>query len=153
PHGAQTENHLIDNGSRWTKVRKASLYELQSALDPVRGALWDNSSASSNGLHDRVAKSKAAQLGNLLKLIQVSDLSIEVALEGSFGKRKVRGKFSLNGIEYKLVITDPVMEKKYKAGKNGQFDVGNAILCISLGDTYRGFAYKLIAGAVLPPAT
>jgi hypothetical protein len=32
------------------------------------------------------------------------------------------------------------------AEKDGEYKVGNAILCISLGEPYKGHTYKLIAG-------
>lgn len=48
-------------------------------------------------------------------------------------------------------MTDPVVERQYLGGENGEFNVGNAILCISLGEPYRGFTYKLIAGVFKKP--
>src|SRR6266851_492506 len=81
-----------------------------------------------------------------------TDLKIEVLIEGAaFGNpgRKVRGEFSLNGVRYRLAVTDPIVESKYLAGNDGTYDVGNAILCISLGEPYKGYAYKLIAGVIV----
>jgi len=149
PHGFQTENHLIDDGYYWAKQRQATWEELQAALDKVPGALWDNSSSSYNGLHDRVEEAAANQLGSSLRLIEVKDLKIVVAVEGAEfgnGKRKVRGHFTLNGAQYWLSVTDPVVERQYLAGEDGEFEVGHAILCVSLGEPYQGYAYKLIAG-------
>jgi hypothetical protein len=154
PHGFQTENHLIDDGYYWTKERQATWGELKAALDKVSGALWDNSSSSYNGLHDRVEEAAANQLGNSLRLIEVKDLKIVVAIEGAEfgnGKRRVRGHFTLNGAQYWLSVTDPVVERQYLAGKDGEYKVGDAILCISLGEPYGGYAYKLIAGVFVKP--
>jgi hypothetical protein len=154
PHGFQTENHLIDDGYYWTKERQATWGELKAALDKVSGALWDNSSSSYNGLHDRVEEAAANQLGSSLRLIEVKDLKIVVAIEGAEfgnGKRRVRGHFTLNGAEYWLSVTDPVVERQYLAGKDGEYKVGDAILCISLGEPYGGYAYKLIAGVFVKP--
>ena len=148
PHGFQMENHLIDDTRWWTRVRAASADELRQALDVVHGPLWDNSSSSYNGLHDRVEESRAEQLACSLKLVEVNDLTIEVLIEGAeFGnpRRKVRGDFSLNGIEYRLAITDPKIESQYAQGNH---QIGNAILCVSLGEPYEGYAYKLIAGVL-----
>jgi hypothetical protein len=135
PHGFQTENHLIDDGYYWTKEREASWDELKAALDPKVGSLWDNSSSSYNGLHVRVEEAAANQLGSSLRLIEVSDLKIVVHVEGAEfgnGKRKVRGQFTFNGAQYWLSVTDPIVERQYLAGKDGEFKVGPAILCISL---------------------
>src|SRR5262249_42457084 len=150
PHGAQTENHLIDDSEYWIKEREANWNELCSALDAVDGSLWNNDSSGSNGRYDRVAEAKIAKLPDSLKLIEVKDFKIEVALEGSqFKKRKVRGKFSLNGIDYKLAVTDPKIEREYLRKGIGEFNVGNVILCVSLGDIFKGYAYKLIASVFL----
>ncbi|MCC6781156.1 MAG: hypothetical protein IT537_31675 [Hyphomicrobiales bacterium] len=90
PHDFQTENHLIDDGYYWTRERAASWDELQAALDPKAGSLWDNSSSSYNGLRDRVQDGATDQLDSSLRLIEVKDLTIAVAAEGAeFRKRKV----------------------------------------------------------------
>ena len=76
---------------------------------------------------------------------------INVAVEGAeFRKRKVRACFSLNGESYRLAVTDPIVERRYLMGENGSYDVGEAILCISLGELYDGYAYKLVATIFLP---
>ena len=154
PHGFHLENHLIDEAYYWAKEGQATWDQLCQALDSASGALWDNSSSSYNGLRDRVDEAAAAKLSDSLRLIEVKDLAIEVAVEGAeFGnaKRKVRGMFSLKGTRYKLSVTDPVVERKYFRGENGVFKIGHAVLCISLGEPYSGYTYKLIAGLFRPP--
>jgi len=149
PNGFQTENHLINDGYYWTKERDATWDDLKAALDPVVTPLWDNSSSSYNGLNDRVEEAVAKELDSSLRLIEVTDLKIVVAIEGAEfgnGKRKVRGRFTYGGEEYWLAVTDPGTESKYLAGPDGEFNVGNAMLCVSLGELYGGYAYKLIAG-------
>jgi hypothetical protein len=157
PHGVQSENHLIDDGNYWSLVRKATWAEVLSMIDFVPGALWNNSSSSYNGLHDRLDETQAAQyavaLPGSLKLIRVADLKIIVLVEGAEfgnGKRKVRGLFSLNGYNYMLSITDPVVERACLAGENGEHFVGDAVLCISLSEPYNGYIYKLIATVIVP---
>lgn len=152
PHGFQVENHIIDDDYYWKKIRTATADEVAAAIDHVNGSLWNNQSSSYNGRHDRVAEPQANQLGYSLRLISVADLQVHVGVEGAQfgnGKRKVRGLFSLNGVQYLLSITDPVVERRYLAGADGVFDLGAATLCISLGEPWQGYAYKLIA-AVLP---
>ncbi|MCP4304895.1 MAG: hypothetical protein GY788_08490 [bacterium] len=149
PHGFQKENHLIDDDYYWTKQREASWDELQAALDPTAGPLWDNSSSSYNGLNDRIEEAAANELVSSLRLVEVNDLKIAVAVEGAeFGnaKRKVRGHFTFKGTQHWFSVTDPAVEKRYLRGNDGEFEVGKAILCISLGEPYGGYAYKLIAG-------
>jgi hypothetical protein len=153
PSGFQAENHLIDARYYWVKEREAAWAELEAAVDPV-SPLWDNRSSTYNGLHDRVDEASANQLGSSLRLIAVNDFSVSVGIEGAaFGnaKRKVRGRFSLEDEEYRLAVTDPVVERQLLACPDGVFTVGNAILCISLGEPWDGYAYKLIAGIFVKP--
>jgi hypothetical protein len=149
PHGFQKENHLIDGAFYWTKDGEASWDTLQSALDSNSKTLWSNSSSSYNGTNDRVEEAVANQLRSSLLLIEVSDLTITVGVEGAEfgnGKRKVRGQFTYNGTIYRLAITDPLVERAYFGGSDGAFKVNQAILCVSLGEVFGGFSYKLIAG-------
>jgi hypothetical protein len=152
PYGYQTENHLIDDSESWTKEGRASWDQMQRALDSISGPLWDNSSSSYNGLHDRVDETIANNLGSSLRLVEVKDLKITVAIEGTQignAKRKVRGNFTFNGAEYRLAVTDSVLECNYLEGTDGEFEIGPAALCISFREPYKGYAYKLIAGVIL----
>jgi hypothetical protein len=156
PHDYQTENHLIDEGYYWTRIRTAEPGEVAAALDVVRGPLWDNTSPSTwNGCNDRVDEAAASHLRSSLKLVEVADLQVHVEVEGArFGnhKKKVRGRFSLDGIPYWLAVTDPAVERQYLPGEEGTFDVGRAVLCVSLGEPFGGYAYKLIAAVIAPIA-
>jgi hypothetical protein len=154
PHGFQTENHVIDENAYWGLVRTCTPAELAEAIDNVPGVLWNNHSSSGNGLHDRISEAAAAQLQGSLLLISVSNLTISIAVEGAaFGnaKRKVRGSFVLNNAPYMLSITDPTVEREYLKKPDGEYVAGPATLCVSLGETWQGYAYKLIAGVFFPP--
>src|SRR6185437_13987706 len=92
PHEYQTENHVIDDGYYWAKEGKLSVKDIRKALDVVKGPLWDNSSSTRHGLLDQIPEQTAAKLTTSLKLIEVSDLNIDVAVEGAGypnAKRKV----------------------------------------------------------------
>ena len=154
PHGFQTENHAIDDQFYWNLERKCKAADLKAALDSTTTKLWDNTSPSTaNGLNDRVSDAIAANLQGSLLLIEVSKLTISVAIEGAYfnnAKRKVRGSFSYKNTHYILTITDPVIEREYLKKVDGEYDAGPATLCISLGDSFQGYAYKLIAGVIFP---
>jgi hypothetical protein len=159
PHGFQIENELIDDRFYWSKRGTMDWGGLQPLLDRVPGPLWENRSSGSNGQRDRVAESRAdevvAAFGGSLSLVQVDDLVISVAVEvAAFNnaKRKVRGTFSLSGHRYTLAITDVIVERAYLRLPDGGHDVGNAVLCLSLGEPFYGYAYKLIAAVLLPTA-
>lgn len=153
PHGYQSENHTIDASAWWTRVRRASFAEARAALDAPQPDLWGTSSSSYSGINDRIAIADASVFDHSLRLIEVSDLRIRVSVEGAaFNNqdRRIRGYFSYSKNQYAISITDPAIEAKYFAMKDGWHDVGKAILCVSLGEPYKGHAYKLIAGVILP---
>ena len=68
--------------------------ELQLALDPISRPLWNDSWSSYNGLHDRIDETAANKLDSSLRLVEVTELKITVAVEGTQlggARRKVRG--------------------------------------------------------------
>ena len=149
PKTYQRENHVINEKVYWTKMGRATWGQALTAVDKVRGPLWVNGPPSSYGINDRVPEPVAnVQSGSLL-LIRPDNLRVAVAPEWE-GQRKVRVLFSLNGENYKLSLTDHLAEQAYMQGKNGIFPIQNALLCVSLGELYSGFAYKLAAGLITP---
>ena len=153
PHGYQVENHLIDDRYYWRLERRVGWADVLSCLDKVGMHLWTNNSSSYNGTHDRISEAEAAGIRSSLNLVRVDDLAVKVAVEGAEfgnGKRKVRACFSLNREFYRVAITDPVVERRYLAREDGTYDVGEAVLCVSLGELYDGYAYKLVAAIFLP---
>lgn len=153
PHLHQQENHLIDAGYYWVKQRTVSWSEIQHAVDSPAGTLWVNNSSSSNGENDRVAEDELDKMGRSLYLVKPNDLKVIVQSEGgdfSPARRRVRAKFKLSGQTYCIVVTDPVAEAKYLSLDNGHYSVTNALICVSLGEAFKGFAYKLAAAVITP---
>jgi hypothetical protein len=154
PHAYQPENHTIDGQAYWRLVRRAGFAEALSALDPPQPDLWGTSFDSSySGRNDRVPIASAPTFNYSLRFIGVDDLRIHVSAEGAtFGNmnRRLRGFFTCGHNSYALSVTDPLVEARYLAGLDGWFGVGRALLCVSLGEPHQGYAYKLIAGVILP---
>jgi hypothetical protein len=149
-HKYQIENYVIDDTIYWERVGRANSAQIRNCLDIVRGPLWLNNSSSYSGLNDRVLEAEATG-GGSLKFVEVDDLEIRVVVEGAdFNnpRTRVRANFRMNGHEYLLSITDPAMTEKYERGGVGRFTVGKAFLCVSLGEPYNGYAYKLVAAVV-----
>ncbi len=155
PHPYQPENYLIDDRIYWRLSRKATFAEALRAVDPMQPDLWGLSSYSSyHGQYDRVPIADAPSFNSSLQLIRVDDLRIRVRAEGAnFGniKRNLRGYFTYSGNQYAIMITDPIIEADYLTRPENTYPVGVALLCVSLGEPYQGYAYKLIAGVILPP--
>jgi hypothetical protein len=143
----QTENHVIDSGQRWRKSGRGTWTQVQAALDAVPGALWLNGYSTNAGKNDKVPEDLLAQLGDSLKLLGVPDLTLHVAHEpgwqGAPGKRKVRGSFTLNGQNYHLAVTDPLVSSIYLQKTDGDYAIGAATLCISLSEPIDCRALRL----------
>jgi len=151
PQHHQQENHLIDDGYYWVKQRTISWRDLQEAVEDPAGPLWLNWYSSSYGHNDRVPDDRASGLPRSLYLVRPDKLTLVVAAEGGgFGpaRRRVRARFDLSGQRYCVVVTDPWMERQCLAGNDGETEIDDAVLCMSLGESFHGFAYKLAAAVI-----
>jgi hypothetical protein len=93
----------------------------------------------------------ANALRSSLKLIHVHDLEISVfapSLAFNNPKRRVQGKFSFDSVKYALWVTDPTIEREFKAKDDGKYPVGKCFLTVSIGEPHNGFCYKLIAAVI-----
>jgi hypothetical protein len=150
PHDFQSENHLIDATYYWQKVGRVEWDELQGAVDPV-SALWNNGYSSYNGLNDRVPVAEAEKLTSSLVLIRPVAIKLVVGVEGAqYRKRRVRAQFQLNRQEYWLSVTDPKVERTFLKRGDGDYELGETLLCVSLGEPYEGYTYKLVAALINP---
>ena len=150
PHAHQRENHLIDANHYWIKQGSVAWAELADATEQFNGQLWVDGHHSYNGLNDRIPENDTLALTNSLTLQETEDLIITVGPEGIYPKRKVRAAFSLGQKKYILAVTDPVVETKYLQEPDGEYPVGRSRLCISIGEPFQGYCYKLVAGIIKP---
>jgi len=127
PH--QPENYLID-GNRWQQNYSIELTELPSHLDGPAD-LW--------GEGNRVPHVQITQglyvVPQSLYLVQVDNLDLYTTDDD-----RRRASFTYNGINYDLAVTDPKFDEIVRE----QREV-TGILCISLGEEYQGYCYKLVA--------
>ena len=150
PENFQTENHLIDDGFYWEKRGRATWREVLAAVDSP-ASLWVDGQSTYNGLNDKIDIGQANKLMNSLVLIMPTDLKLHVAPEGYLQqKRQVRASFEYGSTRYRLKVTDPVVERRYLQGDNGDYAIAQAALCVSLGEEFQGHTYKLVAAVVLP---
>ena len=148
PNGFQTENHLIDNGYYWVKEGFfAKQYLPHYCKEP--NPLWVNEFHSTNGFNDRIPEMRASRLTNSLVLIEPQQLTITVVPGYNRGQLKTRAEFSVAGEIYCLVVTDPAIENQYRPYGVGRYTFpSRPIACISIGEPYRGFCYKLVASII-----
>ncbi len=150
PSRFQRENWGIDPERRWSRVRTLDWGDLDNFVD-CAATLWINGNSTANGLNDQIPISTANRLNSSLLLIWVDRLELSVSLHrtdhGNW-RRRVQGSFSYNGTGYRLWVTDPVIENRYKLGPIGGHEIRECFLTISLGEPFRGHVYKLIAAVI-----
>lgn len=147
PRDYQQENWLLDSDHYWEKVGQLEWPTLGAFTDKDE-PLWINGYSTYNGLNDTIPISLALCLRNSLRLIYVNSLKLSVFKPGeAFGnlKRRVQGRFRYNGTEYRLWVTDPNYERAYLAKQDGDYEITETYLTISLGEAYNESTYKLIA--------
>jgi len=149
PHYYQTENYLIDESRRWSKSGKLQPSDLSKLCDDV-DLLWVNGDHSHGGYNDRIPLELAnEELTTSLLLINPNEFKIVVKKEPG-AKKRIRAEFMHNDANYSLIVTDPTVGKRYGGKEEGEyrFDKGDIYLCISIGEPFGGYCYKLVAGVI-----
>ena len=152
PHHFQTENHLI-NAVRWSHAGTANWAVLQNAVDTFAGPLWRNGESTYHGQNDKIQENLANQIQSSLTLIRPENASICVEDEHQYMggyKRAVRAHFDYSDFSYIIKVTDPVALEKYKPLEAGDYPLDDTLFCLSLGETYQGYAFKLVAAIFTP---
>ena len=93
----------------------------------------------------------AGEVDSSLKLISVAGLELRVYAPGANfdnSKRRVQAAFSCGGEEYRLWVTDPLIESTYLARSNGSYSLGSSYLTISLAEPLNDRHYKLVAAII-----
>jgi len=157
--GHQIENWLINSNRIMVRTGRVSPLDLLPAIDKPINLWHTGKSSKAYGTNDLVPENRIADANCSLYLIKVDKLNVQV-ITNNFGyvSRQVRGEFTYIGETYNLVITDPKIDSQYKLNKDGQYEVNNVLLTISLAKTEyetksigsSGY-YKLIAGVIILP--
>ena len=150
PTGYQQENWLLDPEHYWAKVGHFAWSDLRNLADPA-ALLWVNGQSTYNGHNDKISLALASDLRSSLRLIRVDRLTLSVFKPGeAFGnpKRRVQGRFQHYGVEYRLWVTDPGYERMHLARPDGDYEIGESFLTLSLGEAYNDACYKLIAAII-----
>lgn len=150
PKGYQQENWLLDREHYWKKVGRATWNDLERIMDLV-DSLWINGYSTQNGFNDKIPLALAESLNSSLRLIRMDCLKLLVFMTGegfNNSRRRVQGRFEHDGIQYRFWVTDPVYERGYLAKQDGEYEIGESFLTISLGEPYNDFCYKLIAAII-----
>lgn len=150
PRVHQAENHMIDDQSYWVRAGSLAWNDLAPLVDSPE-TLWTNTNdATFHGRYDRILQATAAVHHDSLVLIKPEELTIRVLTPGAAfnnPKRAVRADFVYRGVNYDLMVTDPVVETLFLARPNGNYAIEQDVyFCVSLAEAHTdGYCYKLVA--------
>jgi hypothetical protein len=147
PEDYQQENWLLDPDSYWRRIEPLRWDHLHTLADPP-APLWVDGNSTYNGMNDRIPLTQAGEVRTSLRLLRVDRLMLPVFKPGeAFGnlKRRVQGRFSHAGTAYRLWVTDPIYERAYLAKADGDYQISESFITVSLGEPHQGACYKLIA--------
>lgn len=146
PDAHQRENCSV-RFSRWNAAGCMSTHELEGLVDQPP-ALWVNGCHTVHGWNDRIPEQVAAQ-HCLSSLLLIRAESLRFRLDQGGCTLALRAVFDYRGQHYDLKVTDDRVRalwiERLADGHDGRAD---ALLCISLGQAYEGYCYKLAAGVV-----
>lgn len=138
PLDHQQENHRLAFDAGWHYRGRLPWRRIDACLDPPQ-PLWQNGLHSSCGHNDRVLPGSAT---TSLRLIRVRRLELVVTCDS-----KLRGRFRYLDHDYDLAVTDlwlgPLRHKPSTV-----YPLRDVVLCISLGEIFQGYCYKLIASVL-----
>ena len=148
PKNYQQENWLIGPGRPWALLGRAKWADVDAGISKS-STLWSDGDSSSSGANDRISDSALSGIHNSLRLIRVEHIELAViAPYRGKGAPQLRAKFTYAQAAYSLVVTDPRYELSYRSREVGSYQIGPALLTISLGEPYKGHVYKLVAAII-----
>lgn len=146
PESCQRENYLVDPGFHWRRIGRFEAARITSLCE-VPATLWVNGSHSYNGMNDRIEEARCDCLPSSLVLVQPS--SPQIVVQKELKKTKVRMEFRLGEAQYGLVVTDTLYSEEYLSRGEGTYRYdGRCAICVSIGDVYKGYRYKLVASVI-----
>lgn len=150
----QTENHILDPEYWWAKKGAFPRDELERFRDRP-SSLWINSGHTKTGVNDCISSEEASTVKNSLLLIKKKDFTVEVGSKIWDGvkSRTYRGRFTYNGTPYSLSVTDPTARDAFALKDEGEYQLADVYLCISLTERYDedGRHHKLVAAVIRSP--
>lgn len=147
PKDYQRENHLIDPAVPWEKLGACPPDALDALLDSPE-SLWLTGEQLTKR-NDRIAHETACTFSNSLVLIRPDATRVRFQKEcKTSGQPRIRAYFEYLGTPYALAVTDAVAERRFLWQPKASPELDEVRLCVSLGEPFEGFCYKLVAGVI-----
>ncbi len=142
PEYFQPENILIDSATPWQKVGGYDQGEINKLLDTPT-SLWTNLGQKNDRVPTDILKSNPPLAS--LYFIKPSEFILHNKIR-ELGGLQTRAVFTYDGVQYDLVVTDPVIKEKFKEEGVGTYKFNRDVyICVSLGEEFQLEHYKLVA--------
>lgn len=150
PQGHQPENILIDDRFYWQRNDRIDRKSLEHMVDKP-ALLWAKGFSTYYGQNNRVPETLLKPEDGSLRLIAVDRIILHAGPKApEFGNMKpiVRANFNYQEEDYCFDVTDPDVEAACLRSGAGDYVLESALVCVSLGELFDGYAYKLIASII-----
>lgn len=153
PNGNHQEDYLLDPNVPWRRVGRYT-WQQATGLAVLSAPLWVNGHESGSGINDYVPEAQTVDLTDSLRLVRAEPI---IRVRPAYDRTKaadVRATFQHAGQTYRLKVTDPVVEERFRAKGVGDYPLGDSILTISLGEgmwhtnLQQWQHYKLVAAVI-----
>ena len=148
PKPPQNENLLVAERPRW---RKVGIYprELLGDLCSSPLVLWSDKTSTKAGSFDRVLAPEAQELDCSLMLIELDRYVVDVTRRPASDKNVVRVRFSHLEREYRLLLCEDVMRRRYARYSVGAYEIRRpTAACITLGPPGKQGRIKRVAALI-----
>jgi hypothetical protein len=152
PHTCQSENHLIGAG-RWGRRGSWPASRVGELVDHVH-ELWIGGYHSQSGRNDRIPVGLVeAEVTSSLLFVEAEGLVLGVERRPD-GLHRIRARFTFRGVEYGLIVTDPLIETRYLPRDVGLYPVAvpSVPMTVSISEPFQGSCYKLAAALIVQPS-
>ena len=134
----QPENYIISD-KIWEQNYTLDPKEIINYIDNPTN-LWIDNTCNNDRINYHLIENGTINIEQSLYLIQVKKIHIYWKDRSNFEQNPQRkGIFEYNQVTYDLPLTDPNFSEFEEQ------DLENKFLCISLGEEFNGYCYKLIA--------
>ena len=142
-HPHQRENVLFEH-FHWEEVGRVSFEELEDFRDHHLGFLEGEETRR----NDRVTEPQAQEFGESLGLIYTINAKLVVVQKGY--RQQLRILFTHEGSSFNLAVTDRQAEREYLNRAGTEHLLPRAYICVSLGEPFHGYCYRLVACIITP---
>ena len=148
PKPPQNENLRVAEFPRWRKVGTYPR-ELLGDLCSSPLELWSDKTSTKAGSFDRVLAPEAQELDSSLVLIELDRYIVDVTRLPASDYNVVRVRFSLLERNYRLLLCEDVMRRRYTRYSAGEYEIKRpTAACITLGPPGKQGRIKRVAALI-----